>query len=91
MKKWIFSLLSLAVFSPLQAQQEYKAPENTRFRIIGYAPSYRNLDAIPDRSLAQLDIACYAFATIDSTGIPRCGTKNTCVVSCARRAGRGLR
>ena len=47
MKKWIFSLLSLAVFSPLQAQQEYKAPENTRFRIIGYAPSYRNLDAIP--------------------------------------------
>lgn len=42
MKKWIFSLLSLAVFSPLQAQQEYKAPENTRFRIIGYAPSYRD-------------------------------------------------
>ena len=89
MKKWIFSLLSLAVFSPLQAQQEYKAPENTRFRIIGYAPSYRNLDAIPDRSLAQLDIACYAFATIDSTGIPRVRDEKHLrrFVRKARRAG----
>lgn len=89
MKKWIFSLLSLAVFSPLQAQQEYKAPENTRFRIIGYAPSYRNLDAIPDRSLAQLDIACYAFATIDSTGIPPGTRRKTPAPFCTQGAPGG--
>ena len=54
-----------------QSRTEYVAPENTQFRVVGYVPGYRDLDAIPDRTLAQLDIACYAFATIDSTGIPR--------------------
>ena len=54
-----------------QSRTEYVAPENTQFRVVGYVPGYRDLDAIPDRTLAQLDIACYAFATIDSPGIPR--------------------
>lgn len=54
-----------------QSRTEYVAPENTQFRVVGYVPGYRDLDAVPDRTLAQLDIACYAFATIDSTGIPR--------------------
>ena len=74
MKKTIVGclfLLAVPLTSPAQSQEPYKAPENNRFRIIGYAPAYRDLEAIPDHTLRQLDVACYAFATIDSTGVPR--------------------
>ena len=51
--------------------QTFIAPENTEFRIVGYVPGYRDISKIPDHTLRELDIACYAFATIDSTGVPR--------------------
>lgn len=46
----------------------YPAPENPYFRNIAYFPSYRDLSvsSIPDETLQMLDVACYAFATINS-------------------------
>lgn len=42
------------------------APENTGFQKIAYFPYYRNFDtvSIPDETLKMLDVACFAFATI---------------------------
>ena len=73
MKHLLSFFFTLCFFLPAQAQdyQQYKAPENRDFRIIGYVPSYRDIAKIPDHALKRLDIACYAFASIDSTGIPR--------------------
>ena len=66
------ALIASSLFCKAQdTQTSYPAPENNRFRIVGYAPGYRDLSRVPDRTLQRLNIACYAFATIDSTGIPR--------------------
>lgn len=75
MKKFAFFVLSAfcpAWFSalPCAAQNDLKAPENDKFRVVGYVPGYRDVDQIPDRTIEKLDVACYAFATIDSTGAP---------------------
>ena len=43
----------------------YKAPANTRFRKVAYYPSYRNLADIPDENLKMVDVACFAFASIN--------------------------
>ena len=64
-------MASALVCRAQKADADYKAGVNDQFRIIGYAPGYRDLSRIPDHTLSQLDIACYAFATIDSSGIPR--------------------
>ncbi|MBB3188208.1 GH18 family chitinase [Microbacter margulisiae] len=48
----------------------YKAPVNSKFQVVGYIPSYRNIDAIPDSKLRQLDVVIYAFATINSSLLP---------------------
>ena len=73
MDKLLFLLFCLFSCITGQAQDnglKYPAPENTRFRIIGYVPGYRDVSQIPDETLSRMDIACYAFATIDSTGFP---------------------
>lgn len=46
----------------------YAAPENTGFQKIAYFPYYRELDpsSIPDTTLKMIDVACFAFATINS-------------------------
>ena len=67
MKKPLLFLF-LALYTLCTAQT---APDNTEFRIVGYVPGYRDISKIPDHTLRELNIACYAFATIDSTGIPR--------------------
>ena len=93
MKRLFFLLAGFAAASfAAQGQNpepDYRAPENTRFRIIGYAPGYRNLSLIPDHTLRRLDVACYAFATIDSTGIPRVNNEKQLrrFARRARRAG----
>lgn len=74
MKRTLFLSAAVALVSalamPCAAQNDYKAPENDKFRIIGYVPAYRDIDKIPDHTLRKLDMACYAFASIDSTGLP---------------------
>ncbi|MDD4819714.1 MAG: glycoside hydrolase family 18 protein [Flavobacteriales bacterium] len=67
MKKTAFLLITLLLTTSVFSQ--IKAPQNTHFQIVGYVPSYKNIDAIPDHSLQRLTVACYAFASIDSTGI----------------------
>jgi chitinase len=44
----------------------YPAPTNASFRVVGYFPYYQDIASIPDAKLKMLDVACYAFATIDS-------------------------
>lgn len=46
----------------------YGAPENTSFKKVGYFPYYRDLSraGIPDSTLQRLDVACFAFAQIQS-------------------------
>ena len=73
MNKLLLSLLSVFFYLTAQAGDagiKYPAPENTKFRVIGYVPGYRDVSQIPDETLSRMDIACYAFATIDSTGFP---------------------
>jgi len=48
----------------------YKAPANTKFQVVGYFPSYRDIASIPDSKLKMLDVACYAFASINSSLMP---------------------
>jgi len=48
----------------------YKAPSNTKFQVVGYFPSYRDIASIPDSKLKMLDVACYAFASINSSLMP---------------------
>ena len=45
----------------------YKAPENKKFQKVAYFPSYRTLTAagIPDSKLQMVDVACFAFASIN--------------------------
>lgn len=49
-------------------QLTFPAPENNHFRRVGYFPYYRDLTAvgIPDSTLLRLDVACFAFAEIQS-------------------------
>lgn len=68
MRYFFFTIIS-SLFLFCSAQE--KAPENTHFQVVGYVPSYKSIDAIPDHSLQRLTVACYAFASIDSTGILR--------------------
>lgn len=51
----------------LTVQPIYLAPENKKFQKVAYFPSYRALtvDGIPDSKLKMVDIACFAFATIN--------------------------
>ncbi len=46
----------------------YPAPKNTKFVKVGYFPYYRDLSVagIPDSTLLRLDVACFAFATIQN-------------------------
>lgn len=46
----------------------YKAPKNAKFQKVVYFPSYRTLTeaAIPDEKLRMADVACFAFASINS-------------------------
>jgi GH18 family chitinase len=48
----------------------YPAPVNSQFRIVGYFPSYRDIASIPDSKLKMLDVACYAFASINEALMP---------------------
>jgi len=48
----------------------YKAPVNSKFQVVGYIPSYRDVASIPDSKLKMLDVACYAFASINSSLLP---------------------
>lgn len=52
----------------LTVHQVYLAPENKKFQKVAYFPSYRTLtaDGIPDSKLKMVDVACFAFATINS-------------------------
>ena len=45
----------------------YKAPKNTKFQKVAYFPSYRDLTegSIPDEKLQMVDVACFAFASIN--------------------------
>ena len=51
----------------LTVAQSYPAPENKKFRKVGYFPSYRNFTAtdMTDERLKMVDVACFAFATIN--------------------------
>ena len=70
MKKAFLFGAALIFCGGILSAQDYKAPENDQFRIIGYVPSYKDISKLPDHAIERLDIACYAFASIDSTGMP---------------------
>ena len=52
----------------LTVHQVYLAPENKKFQKVAYFPSYRTLtaDGIPDSKLKMVDVACFAFASINA-------------------------
>lgn len=52
----------------LTVRPVYLAPENKTFQKVAYFPSYRTLTAegIPDSKLKMVDVACFAFASINS-------------------------
>ena len=70
MKKAFLFGAALIFCGGILSAQDYKAPENDQFRIIGYVPSYKDISKLPDHAIERLDIACYAFASIESTGMP---------------------
>jgi GH18 family chitinase len=48
----------------------YKAPMNLKFQVVGYFPSYRDLNLIPDSKLKMMDVVIYAFASINESLMP---------------------
>jgi hypothetical protein len=55
----------------------YKAPVNSKFQVVGYI--YRNLGSIPDSKLKMLDVAIYAFASINSSLLPVIANPDTLI------------
>lgn len=53
---------------PEETELKYSAPENKKFIRMAYFPSYRAdaLDKMPDDYLQTVDVACYAFASINN-------------------------
>lgn len=51
----------------LTVTELYKAPENKKFQKVGYFPSYRNFTVsdMTDERLKMVDVACFAFASIN--------------------------
>lgn len=52
----------------LTVKQIFLAPENKKFQKVAYFPSYRTLTAegIPNSKLKMVDVACFAFASINA-------------------------
>ncbi|MDD4819715.1 MAG: glycoside hydrolase family 18 protein [Flavobacteriales bacterium] len=65
------ALLLISLFLATSVFSQIKAPQNTHFQVVGYIPGYRDVSVITDSAISRLTVACYAFATIDSTGHPR--------------------
>lgn len=45
-------------------------PPDFGFKVVGYMPSYRDPAAIPDVKFRMTNVVNYAFATVNSSGIP---------------------
>lgn len=65
-----------------KAELLYPAPKNGSFQKIAYFPDYRNFDpvSIPDETLKMLDVACFAFATIQPDNTAKIGDSGQLMV-----------
>src|SRR5689334_4442109 len=53
-----------------EPEQPIAPPPDFGFKVVGYMPNYRDPATIPDSKFRMTNVVNYAFATVNSSGVP---------------------